>query len=446
MNIESYLPESGFNTNECVKSRIASIDIFAIPSASMYMFFDGMDTSLIAKKENSIIKYQISEKIDINNLFLPPLEHNIDPSNFINEQMVRLYIDVTNRCNLNCQFCYVDQSLPDNPIQNIKDKIYKHLNNIAIDEFLEIRFFGGEPLLEYEKMKALIEFSEKLARETNKQVQFFVSTNGLLLTMEKLEYLNAHNVKLKITLRHPDDVIKMGEASTDTLALHNFLLNTKKSSLENIWLGITVDPIQVNLKRDFLYAVEVLGINNISWQFAVDENMQYDEKTIAKLKEYISFIAEIWNFSMKNGKPINIDNFTRVFSGMFNNFASSCVTGVRSALLASNNKYYFCQRFKNLAAFELSNENNSSHIKSYSTFGTANKNPVCEQCWAKKFCYHGCYYRNYIYNKDMLMPYQPICEINKYTYEQGFYVFYDNFHLFKNNNLQQYVGSVKRRK
>jgi len=71
MNIESYLPESGFNTNECVKSRIANVDIFAIPSASMYMFFDGMETSLIAKKENSIIKYQISEKIDINNLFLP---------------------------------------------------------------------------------------------------------------------------------------------------------------------------------------------------------------------------------------------------------------------------------------------------------------------------------------------------------------------------------------
>ena len=106
---------------------------------------------------------------------------------------------LTHQCNLRCTYCY--EKHKDNntmPVELAKEIVDRELTADDGTESVEIDLFGGEPLLEFETVKALIEYTD--ARSYPKDYIFFITTNGTVLTPEMKEWLSAHTNSLQIGL------------------------------------------------------------------------------------------------------------------------------------------------------------------------------------------------------------------------------------------------------
>ena len=73
-------------------------------------------------------------------------------------------------------------------------------------QHLEIDFFGGEPLMNWEVVKQTIEYAEKVGAEHNKIFKMTMTTNGVLLTQEKIDYLNEHKLSMVLSIDGREEV------------------------------------------------------------------------------------------------------------------------------------------------------------------------------------------------------------------------------------------------
>ena len=107
----------------------------------------------------------------------------------------RLCLLVSRRCNIRCGFCPVEFTGEDMSLETASKAVKSYLEHLSSGISPKIKFFGGEPFLNWPVMKALVdEFHGKRSK-----ISFQVSTNGMFLDEEKISYLLAHP-ELEVTL------------------------------------------------------------------------------------------------------------------------------------------------------------------------------------------------------------------------------------------------------
>jgi sulfatase maturation enzyme AslB (radical SAM superfamily) len=114
-------------------------------------------------------------------------------------ELTNLTFILTDACNFNCSYCIQKKeknSIDRSTIDTAVDFFYPFLKS---DDKIHIAFYGGEPLLEYEQIKHTVLLVEKKNKTPNKNIQFTLTTNGSLLTDEKLQFFNRGNFALMLS-------------------------------------------------------------------------------------------------------------------------------------------------------------------------------------------------------------------------------------------------------
>ena len=107
-----------------------------------------------------------------------------------------LYLALTSRCNLACSYC----PAPKAGLSMSRLVAERGVDLLLHGDVRELRFFGGEPLLEFELVKNLVERVEHSGKAHSRLV-FRLTTNGLLLDDEKLDFIAAHrNIQLVLSV------------------------------------------------------------------------------------------------------------------------------------------------------------------------------------------------------------------------------------------------------
>jgi len=109
-----------------------------------------------------------------------------------------LAVMLTHRCQLACRYCSMDRDKPDMSCATLKRSVDFLFTSSA--PVVELQFFGGEPLLRFDLIRAGIRYAEKKSRETGKKVRYLVTTNGLLLDGKKIKELSRHNVSYLLSI------------------------------------------------------------------------------------------------------------------------------------------------------------------------------------------------------------------------------------------------------
>lgn len=125
---------------------------------------------------------------------------------FLQSHRRQLIIEITHKCNLECKYCiyssnyYFGRSTPSKKIsiENIKYCIDEYLSRCR--DYAALSFYGGEPLLELDKIVELINYAKLSAKRNNIDVRFSVTTNGTLLTDKAIHIFVTHNVAVFISL------------------------------------------------------------------------------------------------------------------------------------------------------------------------------------------------------------------------------------------------------
>ena len=346
-------------------------------------------------------------------------------------------LHVAHDCNMRCAYCFADtggfegrRSLM--PFETGKLAIDFLLEQSGNRQNLEIDFFGGEPLMNYDVVKALVLYGREREKDYGKHIRLTLTTNGLLLDDEKTDFINEHmdNVILSIDGR-PEVNDRMrktvgGEGTYTHIIdkLTKFALarksNEKNGGSPLYYIRGTYTALNKDFAKDVRHLASI-GFENISAEPAVtaaDEPWALTEADLPELFEEYDRLAELILESEAEGKPISFFHFKVdleqgpcVFKRV-----SGCGAGTAYVAVTPEGDIYPCHQFVGDSSFNLGNVHDSAfENKLADVFEKAHifSKEECRGCWAKYYCSGGCHAAALHCEGDLMKPHRLSCALEK---------------------------------
>ena len=215
-----------------------------------------------------------------------------------------LTINPTLDCNFKCWYCYEShvkksKTEPETLIK-IKYLIYKIITTQKGIEHLQLNFFGGEPLLQYETVLDIIEYAEDICKTSKKGISISFTTNGYILNQERINTLSKYHVNtMQITLdgdRTTHDKIRF--SSRKLGSYYKIIENIKNILKKGIYITLRLNYTSENIESMGNIVDDLLDLNEEEkkylvvhfyrvWQDSKGEDISnLVKKTISKFRKY----------------------------------------------------------------------------------------------------------------------------------------------------------------
>lgn len=363
-----------------------------------------------------------------------------NPENKIKPAIKAMCLNMTHDCNLRCEYCFASQGTYNGERAFLDFETGKKafdflVNNSGVRRNLEVDFFGGEPLMNFETIKELVDYGRSLEKEYNKHFRFTITTNGVLLDDEKIDYINENmdNVVLSIDGRKDtnDRMRKtVNEKGSYDVIVNNYKNFVAKRGDKDYFARGTFTAHNLDFSEDVRHMRE-LGFDKISVEPVVakpEEKYALLDKHIDVLKNEYEKLAELYIESQGDEKRkfqffhfnIELDGGPCIYKRSI-----GCGAGTEYVAVTPTGEFYPCHQFVGQEEFIIGNVDegitNETVIDKFRNV-SVNDKPVCKNCWAKYYCSGGCHANAYNFNKDFNMPYSVGCELEKKRIECSVYI------------------------
>lgn len=338
-------------------------------------------------------------------------------------------LHVAHDCNMRCKYCFGDKGA----FEGDRSLLSLDTGKLAIDFLLkhsgsrrnlELDFFGGEPLMNFQVVKDLVAYGREAEKAYDKNIRFTITTNGLLLDDEIADFINTHmvNVILSIDGRPSvnDNMRKtVNEKGTYDIISKNYLdlVGKRKGTY---YVRGTFTRENLDFSEDVKHLVDK-GFKNVSIEPVVtDPTFDYalqEEDLETILAEY-DRLTDLYLDYYDQGKEfdffhfkIDLDQGPCIIKRV-----SGCGAGTEYIAVTPEGDIYPCHQFVGNQNFKLGNVNNDHfENKLYDQFNKAHiySKEKCTNCWAKFYCSGGCHANAFHMNGDILKPYEFGCELEK---------------------------------
>ena len=333
-------------------------------------------------------------------------------------------------CNLRCEYCFAstgDYSMGRRAMsfETGRKALDFLLENSGDRQNLEVDFFGGEPLMNWEVVKQLVEYGRSKEKEWGKKFRFTITTNGLLLDEEKADFINREmsNVVLSIDGRKEvNDRVRKRADGTGTYdrIVENFLMLAKKRNFENYYVRGTFTKYNLDFADDVFHLYE-LGFDQISVEPVVcghDEKYAITEKELPAVFAEYERLAQMIIESRKKGKKFNFFHFMLDLDQgpCAIKRLRGCGSGNEYVAVTTEGDIYPCHQFAGISEFLMGNINTGEfdeQMKKRFAGAHIYSKSDCKKCWARFYCSGGCNANNHIYAGDILSAHKLSCEIEK---------------------------------
>lgn len=352
-----------------------------------------------------------------------------------NSKIKAMCLHVAHDCNLRCAYCFASTG----NFGGARELMSFETAKAAIDFLvassggrrnLEVDFFGGEPLMNFDVVKQTVSYARGLELKSKKNFRFTITTNGTLLDADKINYINQEmsNVVLSLDGRKQvnDNVRKMvqGSLSSYDAAMPKFieLVKRRKKSgpRSDYYIRGTFTNMNLNFVEDVLHFYEQ-GFDQISVEPVVSKpNKSYAiraEHLSEIFKQYDTLAEKIVQLKQK-GSNINFFHFmidltqgpciVKRFRG--------CGCGAEYVAVAPDGTIFPCHQFVGNEKFKMGNVFEKK-LKQELALQFAKVNLVnksgCKNCWAKFYCSGGCSANSFNFEGNLLKPYEIFCEMEK---------------------------------
>ena len=214
-----------------------------------------------------------------------------------------LCLHVAHTCNLNCEYCFAGQGKYHGEDAIMSYEVGKRaldflVENSGTRKNLEVDFFGGEPLVNFDVVKQLVAYARSIEKEKNKHFRFTLTTNGVLLTDDVIDFLNKemNNVVLSLDGRKEINDAKRkklnGEGSYDIIVPHFKNFVEKRGNKEYYMRG-TFTRNNLDFTKDIFHMAD-LGFKELSMEPVVskpDTDYALREEDLDTLFEQYEILA-----------------------------------------------------------------------------------------------------------------------------------------------------------
>lgn len=339
-------------------------------------------------------------------------------------------LNIAHDCNLRCAYCFASTGDFGKGRKLMSYETGKKALDFLIEQSkgrvnLEVDFFGGEPLMNFNVVKKLVEYGRSREKETKKNFRFTITTNGLLLDDDKIDFINKemNNVVLSIDGRKEvNDKLRVrvdGTGCYDKIVPLYKKLVEKRGDKEYYVRG-TFTKYNQDFSDD-VFALLDEGFDQISVEPVVgDPSDPYalTEKELPQIfREYDRLSKRILDYE-KTGKKFNffhfmidLDQGPCAIKRM-----RGCGCGNEYVAVTPDGDIYPCHQFVGMDDYKMGNvEDGTFNPEMKKEFAAAHiyTKPDCRECWARFYCSGGCNANNYEHMGDILKSYKIACELEK---------------------------------
>lgn len=347
-----------------------------------------------------------------------------------------LCLHIAHDCNLRCKYCFAStgdfgtgRKLM--PFETGKAAIDFLLEHSVGRENLEVDFFGGEPLMNFEVVKQIVAYARSREEEFQKHFRFTITTNGMLLTDEVIDFINRemYNVVLSIDGRKEvNDRLRIrvdGSGSYERIISRYRKLVQERGEQEYYVRG-TYTRYNLDFSEDVLHLYEA-GFDQISVEPVMESPDVEYAITEADLEqiyaEYDKLVERIQEIKKQNGTinffhfMIDLEQGPCVIKRL-----RGCGSGNEYVAITPDGDIYPCHQFVGHEEYRMGNlEEGSFNTDIKHEFAGCHvySKPSCQDCWAKFYCSGGCNANNYIFNGDIHASYELSCKIMRKRLESA---------------------------
>ena len=318
-----------------------------------------------------------------------------------------LCLHVAHTCNLNCSYCFASQGKFHGERAVMSAETARAALDFLVRESgehhnLDVDFFGGEPLMNWEVVKETVRYGRELEKEYGKNIRFTLTTNGVGLNEEIIDFANEemHNVVLSLDGRKEvhDRFRKTidGRGSYDMIVPRFQRLVEKRGGGEYYMRG-TYTHLNTDFTEDIRHMAE-LGFDQLSMEPVVtdpEDPLALTEDDLPVLYKQYEELAEYMLSQEKAGKPLTFYHYMLDLEHgpcIYKRIAG-CGAGTEYYAVTPWGDLYPCHQFVGEEKFKMGDIwNGISAEKLQKEFGSNNiyAHPECADCWAKLYCSGGC--------------------------------------------------------
>ena len=338
---------------------------------------------------------------------------------------------VAHTCNLNCSYCFAAQGNFKGQhglmsFETGKRALDFLVENSGLRRNLEVDFFGGEPLMNFEVCKELVAYARSIEKEKKKNFRFTLTTNGIGITDEVIEWANreCHNVVLSLDGRKEvNDRFRKdytGRGSYDRI-VPKFQRFVEKRGGKGYYMRGTFTRFNTDFTRDIFHMADDLGFSELSMEPVVadsDSPSALRPEDLPVIFDQYEILAKDMIRREEEGKPITFYHFMidLEHGPCIYKRISGCGSGTEYLAVTASGDLYPCHQFVNDPEYKMGDIwSGVTNLQLRDSFKLCNvySRPECADCWARLYCAGGCAANAYHATGDIHGTYRTGCEIFK---------------------------------
>lgn len=318
-----------------------------------------------------------------------------------------LCLHIAHTCNLNCSYCFASQGKYHGERALMSYEVGKRALDFLVENSgsrrnLEVDFFGGEPLMNFDVVKKLVEYARSIEEEKNKHFRFTLTTNGVLVDDDVIEFANREMSNVVLSLDGRKEVHDRyrvdyaGNGSWEKI-VPKFQKFVKERGDKDYYMRGTFTHANPDFLEDIKTMLD-LGFTQLSMEpvvAAADDPSALTEDDKPIVERQYEELAKLMLKRDKEGRPFTFYHYMIDLKGgpCIYKRISGCGSGTEYMAVTPWGDLYPCHQFVGDEKFKLGDIYNGVTNKSIqNVFASCNvyARPDCADCWAKLYCSGGC--------------------------------------------------------
>ena len=339
-------------------------------------------------------------------------------------------LNVAHDCNLRCEYCFAAKGDFGGERMLMPFDIGKKAVDFLLEKSgsrhnLEMDFFGGEPLMNFDVVKQIVAYARSKEKEYNKNFRFTITTNGLLLTDDKIDFINREMSNCVLSLdgrKEVNDRLRVrvnGKGCYDQIVPPYQKLVAARGEKDYYVRG-TFTKYNLDFTHDVIHMAD-LGFDQVSVEPVVsDPNLSYSiqEEDLPRVFQEYETLAKKLLERKKQGKGFNFFHFMIDLDQgpCAIKRLRGCGCGNEYVAVTPDGEIYPCHQFVGNPEWKMGDLTDGSFDENMKLrFAKANvySKQDCRNCWAKFYCSGGCNANSWQYEGDILKSHKISCELER---------------------------------
>lgn len=337
--------------------------------------------------------------------------------------LATLVLNVTNKCNLSCTYCYEygEDKIGEGQGQNGKARMDDKTARDSIDFLMRssgdrpqvsITFFGGETLLNFDAIRSATEYAEEQAQKLAKRVHYSLTTNATLLTEDIVDFLTKHRFGITVSIDGDRDEqdrhrqFKSGKGSFEVIEprIRHLLATNKERNGRPIGARVTVTAGATPVVDTYRYLTEDLGFDEVGFApvtAGLEREWALGEMGYERLLKEFGELADEYVGAAVAGKHHGFSNLGDMVRELHQgvNKAHPCGAGLGLLGVSTEGELGLCHRFVESDSHSVGSVQEGIDQGARTAFlekAHVDNKTDCTNCFAKPLCAGGCYHEAHV--------------------------------------------------